>query len=207
MHGPFDPAIDWQAAGKPDYLFGADATPTERLLVWVAGLGCTGIVLLLGTTLEDRWSWWQIALLVVVCLDIGGGVVANNLNSGKRTYHTPLSPDAGLVERVMKNHMLFTAWHIHPILVGALLGGSWLQGLAWYGLVLVSAFVVLIVPLYLKRPVALGLVLSSLFVAFYLLPLAPGFEWLGPALFLKIVLGHLVPEEPYRPFEAASGGE
>ncbi|MFN2195200.1 MAG: hypothetical protein ACK2UW_03655 [Anaerolineales bacterium] len=202
MEGPFDSAIDWHSEGKPDYLFGTGANTYERLLVWVAALGCTGIILLISTTLPESWNWWQIILVVLVCMDIGGGVVANSLNSCKRTYHTPPSPQAGLTERLMKNPMIFTAWHIHPILVGGLLGGSWLQGIAWYGLVLVSAFVVLTMPLYLKRPVAMGLVLSALFVAFYLLPLAPAFAWLGPALFLKIVLGHIVPEEPYRPPEA-----
>jgi hypothetical protein len=43
------------------------------------------------------------------------------------------------------------------------------------------------------------LIFLSILINFYLVEAIPGFEWLIPALFLKILYGHLVREEPYRP--------
>jgi hypothetical protein len=33
----------------------------------------------------------------------------------------------------------------------------------------------------------------------YVVPAPPGLEWIVPILFVKVILGHLVREEPYRP--------
>lgn len=43
------------------------------------------------------------------------------------------------------------------------------------------------------------LILTAIMVNFYMVAPVHGFEWLIPLLYLKIVYGHLVPEEPYRP--------
>ena len=41
--------------------------------------------------------------------------------------------------------------------------------------------------------------MTAILANLYLIRPVPGFEWLIPALFLKIVYGHIVREEPYRP--------
>lgn len=54
-------------------------------------------------------------------------------------------------------------------------------------------------PLYLRRPIAMLFCLISLIMNSYIIPVIDGFEWFIPALFIKIIYGHLVQEEPYRP--------
>jgi hypothetical protein len=66
-------------------------------------------------------------------------------------------------------------------------------------MLVLSALALLQMPLYLQRPAALGIILIAILLNLYILPPVWGFEWLIPALFLKIVYGHLVREEPYRP--------
>ena len=103
----------------------------------------------------------------------------------------------------MKNHLIFVAFHIYPILVGLLYEGAsglW-YGAFWYVFLLVSSIVVLRVPLYLRRPVAMLIIFVTLLANGYVIEPVAGFEWLAPALFLKIIYGHLVREEPYRPVE------
>lgn len=41
--------------------------------------------------------------------------------------------------------------------------------------------------------------MTAILANLYLIRPVPEFEWLIPALFLKIVYGHIVREEPYRP--------
>jgi hypothetical protein len=45
----------------------------------------------------------------------------------------------------------------------------------------------------------MGLIMTAILVNQYIFHSVIGFEWLIPALFLKIVYGHIVREEPYRP--------
>lgn len=204
MQGPYTRLIDWQERGKPDYLLGAGYTRSEQLLAYGASLAACFVVLWLNFDRGLGWSWWQIVVALAVAADVAGGVVANSLNSCKRTYHAPLSANPGLQERLLKNHLLFVLLHIHPVVVGLLIGGGWQYGLLWYAAVVLSTLLVLATPLYLRRPVAIGLCLAAVFLAFYISPISPGFEWFGPALFLKLIYGHLVPEEPYRPQPASS---
>lgn len=202
MQGPYSRWIDWQELGKPDYLLGSGATRAEKLLAYGAGLAGCGVVMWLNFDRQLAWSWWQIVVALAITADVAGGVLANSLNSCKRTYHAPLSASPGMQEQLLKNHLLFVFLHVHPIVVGLLFGGGWSYALLWYAALLLAACAVQVTPLYLKRPLALGLCLAAVFLALYLSPMAPGFEWLGPALFLKLIYGHLVPEEPYRPLLA-----
>jgi hypothetical protein len=85
------------------------------------------------------------------------------------------------------------------MLVGFLYpGGQSIAGVGWYLALLASTVLVSATPLYLRRPLAMLLVLLSLLANYGISPV-PGFEWLMPGLFLKIVYGHTVREEPYRP--------
>lgn len=70
--------------------------------------------------------------------------------------------------------------------------------MSWYLLIAASAAVVITIPLYLKRPVSFFIILLAILLNFYVLVPVHGFEWLMPLLFLKIIYGHLVKEEPYR---------
>jgi hypothetical protein len=190
--------IDWNYDGKTDPLMGTGANRAERLLVYASsffGLLLIGYLHFFGNL---NWSWWQALVAALIATDIAGGVTANSLNSCKRFYHTPQRPDEPGYIRWIKNPRIFAALHIYPLLVGLLFDAFW-NGLFWYIAMVASILILLKMPLYLHRPAALALVFISLVVNLYLIRLPPGFEWLAPALFLKIVYGHTVREEPYRP--------
>jgi hypothetical protein len=62
-----------------------------------------------------------------------------------------------------------------------------------------GATILLLLPLYLKRPAAIALSLAGYFAEIYLFEPVPGIEWFAVLLFLKIFNGLMVQEEPYRP--------
>ncbi len=192
--------IDWTYSGKPDALMGTGATRAEKMLAYAGGIVGALLYVYFAWTHAYPWAWWQYAIAFVLALDVGGGVVANALNSCKRFYFAPLQPNETGWTRVAKNHFAFTALHVHPFVIALVFGaGAWLYGAVWYGALLLSAVIVLRVPLYLQRPTALLMIFVALLANYYFVAPVPGFEWFVPALFLKIVYGHLVREEPYRP--------
>ncbi len=195
-----DVRIDWAYSGRTDLSAGTGATTAEKLLP-LAG----AILLVLWVVLDvvragTDWSAWQWALALALAFDLGGGAVANGLNSCKRFYHSPARESEGGLVRLVKNHWLFAALHLHPVLAYAVWApaGLWV-GVAWYVALLLSVAAVRAVPLYLSRPVAFLLVGAVLVVQTNSAPDIPHLDWLVPLLFLKIVLGHCVREEPYRP--------
>jgi hypothetical protein len=191
--------IDWNYSGKPDVMFGTGATVIEQALVWIFGLTGTAILAWMAWARALPWAWWQYAIAGLMAVDILGGVVANSLNTCKRFYHTPIRPDETGSTAFAKNHIAFTALHVYPLIAGLFFGQvSWEYGLIWYAAVLLSSIAVLTTPLYLRRPLAMGIIMIAILVNLYLIEPIPGFEWLVPALFLKIVYGHIVREEPYR---------
>jgi hypothetical protein len=194
-----DIRIDWKYSGKPDGFFGTGATSAEQVLVW--GFGLVGTALLFWVWRStSNWAWWQYAVAALIALDVLGGVVANSLNSCKRFYHAPIQSEETGFTGLAKNHLAFTALHVHTLIIGLLFGKmNWGYGLFWYLALLLSSVVVLRAPLYLQRPLALGLIMLAILANVYFIAPVSGFEWFVPALFLKIVYGHLVREEPYRP--------
>ena len=145
------------------------------------------------------WSWWQYAIALLLALDVLGGVVANSLNSCKRFYHSPIQPEEIGFTALAKNHFIFTALHIHPLIIGLIFGNINLTyGAMWYFILVTFSGNILRLPLYLHRPAAMGIIMLAILVNYYVLPPVAGFEWFIPALFLKIVYGHIVREEPYR---------
>ena len=76
---------------------------------------------------------------------------------------------------------------------------SGVYGFFWYFALQSSALPVVSTLLYLQRPLAMLLCLLSLFFNSYLISPPMGFEWFIPALFIKIVYGHLLQGELYRP--------
>lgn len=191
--------IDWNYSGTPDGFFGTGATRTEQFIVWIGGAVGTSIVIWHAWTQALPWAWWRYAVAALLALDVLGGVVANSLNSCKRFYHSPVKPEEVGFTALAKNHFVFTLLHVHTILIGLLFSLNWQYGIIWYMALVLSSLLVLGMPLYLQRAAAMGIVMLAILVNFYLIQPVSGFEWLVPALFLKIVYGHLVREEPYRP--------
>jgi hypothetical protein len=76
---------------------------------------------------------------------------------------------------------------------------DWLYGIILYGFLLLSAIIVLKCPLYLRRPIAITLFLGGFILTFYIFTPIPGLEWFYVILFLKLINGNIIKEEPYRP--------
>lgn len=192
--------IQWRYVGRADLLCGTGATTAERWLAYgMAGL-LTAIILALDFFRDTPIAeGWRIALLAFFAFDIAGGAVANMLNSCKRYYHSPLQAGEGIGSRMAKNTTIFTAIHVHPIIVAAIFGGSVFNAVAWYFLLQASVAVILAMPLYLRRAAATAITLLALLGSQSILPLGAGLEWFIPCLFIKMVLGHAVQEEPYGP--------
>ena len=89
---------------------------------------------------------------------------------------------------------------IHTLLFSLIFPAvSWFYGGFWYLFLQASVLAVLKTPLYLQRPVSMLIIVTTFLINSYVIVAPVGFEWIVPVLFLKIVYGHTVKEEPYRP--------
>lgn len=193
--------IDWEPpapragmAGAWDRFMGPGATGAEEGVQAGFGLaiaaGCLALFWLGG---GFGLGWPAIALAVVLAADLGGGLITNATSAAKRWYHRPGHGRGA--------HLRFVAVHgIHIAAVAWLMAGQgWLYfGLA-YGFLLAAAVVITAVPLYLQRPVALGLAGLGILMAQLPLLAIPGLGWFLPLLWLKLLVAHLVKEAPFAP--------
>ncbi len=192
---------DWaEQAEKPDPVYGAGATPSEKNLARAAGLLAAALTVgYVAVAAPEAWSLWQYVLAAVLALDLVGGVVANGLNSAKRDHFSPVTPAAGWLGRLVRRPVLFAAVHVQPILAGLLFpGAGWWWGPAWYLITLLTVALVRITPLYLQRPVAL-FVCAIVAVLAPLVPAPIGLWWVPTIMALKLTLAHAVQEQAYRP--------
>ncbi len=198
--------VNWAVPeGKPDAIFGTGATRAERALANIVGLiGASGITAL-ALGLNAHWNWAQYVVAVLLAFDVVGGVVANGLNSAKRDHFGPNGerPET-LGIKIVRRPILFTALHLHPILVALVFAPTlWWWGVIWYLFTLAGTIAVHRSALYLQRPIALAFCAIAGLAAFFM-P-APGlWAWLPVMLTMKLVLAHAVQEEPYRPGTAGS---
>jgi hypothetical protein len=195
--GPAAVPVDWVVPPGPrDWLLGTGATRGERVVVWATTALCVAALVV---TVPASWSWLAWLVVLLVTLDVTGGVAANALGSAKRLYHAPLDPPVTRLDRVLHDHLAFTAMHVHPfVLAVAVPDASWVWALWWYLVPLGGVVLVRSVPVYLQRPVALGVAAVAL-VAAPLVDAPEGLAWFGPVMVLKLVVAHAVREEPYRP--------
>lgn len=136
------------------------------------------------------WSPLQLVVATLLALDLVGGVVANAATPAKRWYHRP--------GQGFRQHFVFVALHIYPFLVAWLFrDGDWAFGFVIYGFLLLAALLILSAPLYLQRPVAMGLTLVGLALGLAVFPPTPGMAWFVPVLCLKLLVSHLLREWPY----------
>jgi len=139
-----------------------------------------------------QWRWWQYLLALIIAADILGGAAVNASAPAKRWYHRPQVGNS--------NHAAFVGVHvIHIAVVAAVYHENSLA----YFLVMTAALgactlVTLLAPLHLRRPLAsVGTV-----VGLTVLAAGPGFTpwltWFEPAMFMKLVVGYLVFDAPFR---------
>jgi hypothetical protein len=193
------PEIEWTppaprqgSLGAWDRFVGPGATSAEEWVQLVFGLGIAAACIA-----SFPWSGGfaagpvAIVVAIVLAADLGGGLVTNATAAAKRWYHRPGHGRAA--------HLKFVAVHgVHIAAVAAVFatnGATYF--LVAYGYLMLASVLIVMAPLYLQRPVAMGL--AGLGFALAQLPLlaVPGLDWFLPLLLLKLLVAHLLKEAPF----------
>jgi hypothetical protein len=192
--------INWQYppprsgfAGALDKFFGPGTTKAEAWLQGVFSIAA-GIAMPLYAHLNRLdWTVFQYILATWLAFDTVGGIVTNATSSAKRWYHRD--------GQGFKEHFGFIAFHtVYFFLVAWLFRSKdWTYFVVLTATLLLVAFIVLKAALYLRRPLAFGIVVIVFIINFYGFTLTAGLEWFVPFLFIKLIVSHALREEPYRP--------
>ncbi|MEO1095862.1 MAG: hypothetical protein AAFX01_13285 [Cyanobacteria bacterium J06638_28] len=184
------PRVGW--AGWVDRFVGPGATQAELWLQLLPAVLAAIAAPLYALTLPHSWTSLQLGLIALLGLDCVGGVLTNATATAKRWYHRP--------GQGWQQHLAFVAIHIVPIGWVALLlrDGDWCFFVLVSSYLLMAAIAILHTPLYLQRPVALGLYGVALLGDRYLLSPTLGLEWFLPFLMLKLLVSHLLAEMPHQ---------
>ena len=191
---------DWTAPrprsglnGLLDRFIGPGATTAELFLQIVPSGIAIVAAPLYAMTLPIPWTPLQLGLIALFGFDLVGGVLTNATASAKRWYHRS--------GQGWPQHLAFVSIHLIHILMVALLfrGGDGVFFISVSSYLLVASILILRVPLYLQRPIALGLYGLVLLGDRYFLSPTPGLEWFLPLFFLKLLIAHLLQETPYHP--------
>jgi hypothetical protein len=179
--------------GALDKFFGPGTTKAE---VWIQAVFslAAGIALPIYAARSNLgWSTIQTILATWMAFDLVGGIITNATSSAKRWYHRQ--------GQGFRAHFGFIAFHVVYFFLVAWLyrDGDWQFAWVLSAMLLLAALIVLKTPLYLRRPLAFGMVSFAFVINAYVYPPAPGLEWFVPFLFFKLIVSHGLREEPYRP--------
>ncbi len=173
--------------GSWDRLVGPGMRWQENFLV--IGSGTAGAILAAWALAAQGANIWLILLGAVIALDVIGGAVCFATETTKRWYHR-LDVTAG-------RHVSFTCLHLLHIGVVAWAfrgeGFDATYAAAVSACLVIALFAVLAAPRYLKLPIAVTCSLVAIGLVLGVLGATPGLEWFVPALFMKLLIGHLVP--------------
>ncbi len=174
--------------GSWDRLVGPGMSTEETLLVLAGSL--TGLVFAGILMLSSGASLPLVGLSALIGFDVIGGAVCNGTRTTRAWYHRP--------GQTWVQHAGFIAPHLaYVIVVAAFFRGPRFDGsyaLIFGAGLLSSAAVILCTPERLKTPVAFSAYLVVLCTVTLGASLTPAMEWFAPALLLKLLLGHLLPE-------------
>jgi lysylphosphatidylglycerol synthetase-like protein (DUF2156 family) len=168
--------------GRWDTLIGPGSTAAEQGLVLGTALAGAGVAVWSGRGLE--WTPAQWVVVVIIALDLFGGVPGNATASSRRWYNR--------TGQGLREHFIFIAvhlFHLLPITLFFDTGWLWIAGA--YAYLLTAATVILRVSEYLRNALALVATSGGILLALYGLPDVPGLAWLLPVFYLKLLAGHL----------------
>lgn len=179
-------------AGSYDRLIGPGATRAEIYLQFTFA-AAAGVAMPTYAILNHLgWSTIQLFVATAFAVELTGGICTNATSSAKRWYHQP-----GMEFR---QHFTFVAIHIHPLIIAWLFRSmDWMFFVVVYGYLLAATAIILRTELYLRRPVAFILFSGGILINGYLFTPTHGLEWFVPFFYLKLLMGHILREEPYRP--------
>jgi hypothetical protein len=192
--------IDWEfpqprkgLAGEWDKLIGPGATKSEVWIMVAFAILAAIAAPLYAVASGLQWGFWQLLFAGLSALDLTGGIFTNSTSAAKRWYHR-----AG---HGRWHRFGFVALHALYIFMVAFLyrdmDWGYFFSLTLY--LLGGTAIILWIPLYLQRPVAMTVFAFSIPFSLYIIQPTPGLEWFIPFLFLKLMVGHAVREEPYQP--------
>lgn len=191
------PPSDWNIEGATSGFVafmrnfsGNRRTRTERRIA-LAVSAFAPAVALAAVLVEGRaLAAWQIIVLMVLAVDLGGGVFVNATAAAKRWYHRAGTQDW--------HHFVFVVLHIHPLLIAwAFPESGWMWAAFLYAATVGSTIMVLACPLYLRRPVALTAAAFVLAIAPLVASTPLLLAWIAPFYVVKLLVAHIVHEEPY----------
>ena len=180
------PRSGWK--GLIDRFIGPQATRAELILQFVPSVVAAIAAPVYASTLSINLTFWQLVLIAILGFDLVGGVLTNATAAAKRWYHRP--------SQGWQQHLTFVCVHLFHVGLVALLfrGTDWLFFAGVSSYLLIAAGLILASPLYLQRPVALGLYVLALLGDRYIFTPTPGLEWFLPLFFLKLLVSHLLNE-------------
>ena len=198
--------IDWKVPelssgwrGQIEKIIGPGATTAEKNLQLYVPLVAVALVIIIGLQENYDWTWVQYAVAAFFALDMVGGIATNLTSAAKRWNFREGNG--------FKQHMTFVGLHIVQL---TMLSYFFLDfDILWiatiYGFLMLSCAFILMFPLYLQRPVS-GMVYSlALVLSLYLFKSPEHLEWFLPLFFFKLLISHVVQEEPYRPENQQAG--
>ncbi|MFD5200001.1 hypothetical protein ACFWM7_07545 [Streptomyces sp. NPDC058375] len=166
-------------------LVAPEAERGERIVSYAGALA--GAVFATALALPAQHTWLSLTVIAVVPFDLFGGTVVNTTRSAKRRFHRP--------GRSSRHHLGFVAAHVQPFVLALLVPGfGLLSALIVYALTLGGAVMVLLAPLDLRRPVAFAVSALAITVASTSVAVPRELAWFAPALVIKLLLAHLLPE-------------
>ncbi|BDQ37205.1 hypothetical protein SYK_15650 [Pseudodesulfovibrio nedwellii] len=179
--------------GVLDKFIGPRATSAEKKLQLYIPLLAGIVVILKSYSSQFNWSVGQQVVAFLITFDIAGGIITNSTSSAKRWFHRE--------GQGFKSHMSFVLLHFSQIFLINIFFMDfdfiWIAAAGCY-LVLACALV-LCTPLYLQRTMALMLYSVGVLLSLYVFSAPVHLEWFLPLLYLKLLVSHIVREEPYRP--------
>lgn len=194
--------IEWnypEPTGSWEKFIGPGATQGEQTLMLLPTILLT-IGLLVWVPIQGiQWSIWQYIAAGILAFDLVGGVITNATSTAKRWYHR--------AEQSAGKHLQFVAIHILQLFLVTWLFNdlNWVYLFSVYAYLMLSSWAVLKLPLHLQRPAAFGIYTLTLMLHYSFLSGIAGFtaiaglEWFIPVFFFKLLISHLLTEEPYRP--------
>jgi len=179
--------------GRFDKLIGPGATTAEKNLQGYLPFIAGAAMALYAWNAPLPWTAMQYVVATLLTIDMVGGVITNATSSAKRWFHRE--------GQGFKQHISFIG--IHFIQLGLFSWAFFDLNWGWIalagGYAILASCMILLTPLYLQRPVALILYSVSLLLCLYGLETVAGLEWFLPIFYLKLLVSHILKEEPYRP--------
>ncbi|WP_271274131.1 hypothetical protein [Aliamphritea hakodatensis] len=192
--------IDWELPeiragwkGKIDTFIGPGATSAEKNIQLYPPILSILILIITAWQLDFGWTPGQYIVGSILMGDMVGGIITNSTSAAKRWFFRE--------GEGFREVMSFIAIHILQIALASyfFLGFDLVWIALVYAYLMLACSLTLSAPLYLQRPLAGLLYAISLVLALYVWEIPAHLEWFLPMLFFKLLICHVLREEPYRP--------